>query len=111
MNIPEDLFRPADLMGKRVQTYWHVVLPLAKPALAAVAVFQFVWTWTDFLLLSISTTRICTRFRSDCTVSSTNTECVGPLMAASVLFTTPALFVFLVAQKYFIQGISLTGLK
>jgi multiple sugar transport system permease protein len=35
----------------------------------------------------------------------------GPLMAASVLFTTPALFVFLVAQKYFIQGISLTGLK
>jgi multiple sugar transport system permease protein len=114
MNIPEDLISASRLDGaNELQTYWHVVLPLAKPALAAVAVFQFVWTWTDFLLplIYLNDSNLYTLSLGLYSFFNEHGVDWGPLMAASVLFTTPALLVFLVAQKYFIQGISLTGLK
>ena len=88
------------------------MLPLAKPALAAVAVFQFVWTWTDFLLPLIYLNNSNLYTLSLGLYSFFNEHGLsGPTHGRQCSFTTPALFVFLDAEKYFIQGISLTGLK
>ena len=114
ITIPDSLLEAARLDGaSELRVYWSIVLPLARPALATVAVFQFVWAWTDFLLpliylndsskytLSIGLYN----FFSDHGVDW------GPLMAASVIFTIPVLVVFLLGQRYFVEGVATTGLK
>jgi multiple sugar transport system permease protein len=114
MKLPDDLIDAARIDGaSELRIYWSIVLPLAKPALATIAVFQFVWTWTDFLnpliylrdeeryTLSIGLYNFFTEHGVDW----------GPLMAASLLFALPAFAVFLVGQRYFVEGIATTGLK
>jgi multiple sugar transport system permease protein len=114
LGVPDDLLDAARVDGaSEWRIYWRIVLPLAKPALATVAVFQFMWTWTDFLLpllylndpakytLSIGLFNFFGEHGVDW----------GPLMAACLMFTLPAVAVFMVAQKYFIEGISAAGLK
>jgi len=92
---------------------WSIVLPLAKPALASCAIFSFVWHWNDFLhpLLYL-------RSRERHTLQlglMTFQRAAGPewqyLMAASVLVMLPLLALFFLAQRWFIQGISFSGLK
>jgi ABC-type glycerol-3-phosphate transport system permease component len=98
--------------------YWRIVLPLVKPALAAVAIFQFLAHWNDFfhpviyinsrdnwtLALALNALR---RQRDG---GSFNTD-LEILMAATVVVMLAPLVVFFIAQKYFIQGIVFTGVK
>jgi multiple sugar transport system permease protein len=114
MNIPRELEDAAFIDGaNRVQILWKVILPLAKPALAAVAIFNFQGVWNDFLpplifLHNHSKFTIALGlnfFRSSYDVHW------GYLMAASLVALLPMVIVFFVAQKQFIEGISLSGLK
>jgi multiple sugar transport system permease protein len=114
MTIPNELSDAARIDGcTEFGTYLRVVLPLAKPALATVALFTFIGTWNDFLgpLLYLSDDRSYTlslglqRF-----VSQHGAEW-GMLMAASTIMTLPIIVVFFFAQRTFIQGVTLTGIK
>ncbi len=114
MSVPNELIEAARIDGSsELRTYRSIVLPLARPALATAAVFQFVWTWTDFLnpLIYLNDTSKYTLSIGLYNFFSENGVEWGPLMAACVLFTLPALVVFLLGQRYFVEGIATSGLK
>jgi len=118
LTIPKDLEEAARIDGCGYWgTYWRIILPLLKPALAAVCIFQFMGTWNDFLgpliyLSSASRAPLSLglfRFQSSHFVSAVGEW--GLLMAASALMVLPVILLFFCAQRYFIQGITLTGMK
>ena len=113
--IPFELSESARIDGaSEWQTFRNVILPLAKPALTVVALFTFMATWNDFLgpLIYLSDQRLFTlglglqQFQSQQGGTDWNL-----LMAASAIVIAPVLALFLVAQKQFIEGIALSGLK
>jgi multiple sugar transport system permease protein len=114
MTIPQELSEAARMDGAgEFRTYWQIILPLAKPALATVMLFQFLNSWREFFGPLIYLKRKetftlslgLTQFRSEFDVEW------PMLMAASVLITGPVIVLFFFAQKQFIQGITLTGIK
>ena len=114
MTIPFELSDAARIDGaSEFYIYLRIILPLARPALAVVALFQFIGSWNDFLgpLIYLRSTEKYTlalglqQFRS-----ALLTEW-GGLMAARTLVTLPIIILFFFTQRTFIQGISLTGLK
>ncbi|MER6948216.1 carbohydrate ABC transporter permease [Nonomuraea sp. NPDC000554] len=112
--IPDSLREAARLDGaSELRIYLQIMLPLAKPALATVAVFQFVATWTDFLLPLIYLNDDSKYTLSIGLYSFFGEHGVqwGPLMAACVFFTAPAVIVFMIMQRYFVRGIAITGMK
>jgi multiple sugar transport system permease protein len=112
--IPDDLLDAARVEGaSELRVYWHIVLPLAKPALVTVAIFTFVWSWTDFLLplIYLNDPEQYTLSIGLYGFFSEHGVEWGALMAASVLMSLPLILVFLVGQRQFIRGISLTGIK
>jgi len=114
VNVPDELIEAARLDGaSEFRIYRSIVLPIARPALVTAAVFQFVWTWTDFLnpLIYLNDPSKYTLSIGLYSFFGQNDVAWGPLMAASVLFTLPALALFLVGQRYFIGGMSAGALK
>lgn len=112
--IPEELVDAARIDGcNEIAIYARIIMPLAKPALITVAIFTFLGTWNDFMgpMLYLNSPERFTisiglsAFRS---VLNTRWEL---LMAASTATTLPVLLVFFAAQRYFVQGIVLSGLK
>jgi multiple sugar transport system permease protein len=93
--------------------FWHILLPLSKPALGIAVVFTFTWNWNDFLqpliyLQSMSkfTVQLGLTFYKTPTFHD-----VAATMAMSVVALIPQLIVFFIAQRYFVRGIALTGIK
>lgn len=112
--IPRDLEDAARIDGCGfLRVYWHVVLPLVKPSLAAIAIFTFMGTWNDFLgpLVYIADQRLYSLAFGLYAFSVQVANNPALTMAASMLMTLPVIVVFFFAQKYFIQGITLTGMK
>jgi multiple sugar transport system permease protein len=112
--IPAELSDAARIDGSsEFGIYWRVILPLAGPALATVAIFTVLNTWNDFLapLIYISSQDKFTlalglaQFRG---LFSTQWQY---LMAASTVVVIPTMLVFLFAQRFFIEGVVLTGMK
>ena len=114
MGVPDELIEAARIDGaSEFRTYATIVLPIARPAIVTAAVFQFVWSWTDFLnpLIYLTDPSQYTLSIGLYSFFGQNDIAWGPLMAACVLFTLPALFVFLIGQRFFIGGISAGALK
>jgi multiple sugar transport system permease protein len=114
MNVPNELLEAARIDGAReLRIYRTVVLPLARPALATAAVFQFIWTWTDFLnpLIYLNSSSKYTLSIGLYNFFSQYGVAWGPLMAACVLFTIPAFVIFLAGQRYFTEGIATRGIR
>jgi ABC-type glycerol-3-phosphate transport system permease component len=93
--------------------YWRIVMPLTKPALMAVAIFTFNWSWNEFLgpliyLHSRDNFTISVGLRLFQTQFGTEWHL---LMAASLLAMLPVIGLFFAAQKYFIQGVVFSGVK
>ena len=114
LTIPPDLEEAARMDGANtVQTIWHVILPLVGPAMATVAIFTFQEAWRDFLPPLIylhdqtkyTVSLGLSFFRSNYDIRWSY------LMAASLVTMLPVVVVFFVAQKSFIEGITLTGIK
>ncbi len=115
MTIPQELTDAARVDGAgEFQIMTRVVVPLAKPAIAAVALFQFLYSWNDFFapLLYLGENRKLwtlaiglSEFRGQFHVEWNLT------MAASVMFILPVVVLFFLAQRVFIQGVTLTGVK
>ena len=116
LTIPEELVDAARVDGaSHPQILWNVIVKLAKPAIAAVALFQFLYCWNDFfgpLLFAGSNSKIWTLSVGLQQFTTIHRGVLWNLqMAASVLFMLPVILVFLFAQKAFIEGITLTGVK
>ncbi len=117
MTIPLELEDAARIDGAGyLRTYAQIVLPLIRPALLAVGIYTFLGTWNDFFgpLIYLSdkekyTVAVALRF-----LQATSGR-TGPqtqlLMAASVLAFIPPIVIFLIAQRQFIQGTVITGVK
>lgn len=113
--IPRDLEDAAKIDGCGFwRVYWHIMLPLIKPTLAAIAIFTFMGTWNEFMgpLIYLQDQRLYPlalglyAFQASPAGGS-----MGMMMAGSLLMTTPVILIFFFAQKYFIQGVTLTGMK
>jgi len=115
MTIPYDLDDAARIDGCSTwRIFWQIILPLSKPALATVAIFSFVGNWNDFLgpLIYLNDMKLYTLAIGLNLMRGTQYgSVIHLLMAVSVLSVLPILVVFFSAQKYFIQGITLTGIK
>lgn len=108
--LPKDLEDAAMMDGCNPwQTFWHVALPLAKPALASLAIFVFINAWNSFMwpLLAVNSPELMTLPVGIATLKSSFRDATdwSVLMAASTLSTLPVVAVFLFGQRYFIQGI------
>lgn len=114
ITVPNELLEAARIDGaSELRIYRSIVLPMARPALATAAVFQFVWTWTDFLnpLIYLNDTSKYTLSIGLYNFFSEHGVEWGPLLAACVLFTIPAFLIFLACQRYFVEGIATRGFK
>jgi ABC-type glycerol-3-phosphate transport system permease component len=112
--IPNDLEDAAKIDGCSLfGIYWRIILPLVKPALAAVCIFTFMGTWNDFMgpLIYVNDQRLYPLALGLFDFRSEHGSEFGMLMAASTLMTLPVIAIFFLAQKYFIQGVTLTGMK
>ena len=112
--IPRDLEDAARIDGaSELAVFWRVVVPLSKPALATLAIFAFMGSWKDFLWPLLVTNRVDMRtVEVGIANFSTLYETDWPhQMAAAVLVMLPIVLVFLLTQRYFVKGITLTGLK
>lgn len=115
MTIPEELSDAARVDGaSHLQIMTRIVVPLAKPAIAAVAMFNFLWAWNDFFgpllyvgndpdlwTLSIGLSQFRTLYSVQWNLT----------MAASALFLLPVIVLFFLAQRVFIEGVTVTGVK
>jgi len=112
--IPKELADAARLDGcSEFGIYWRIMMPLAKPALITVAIFTFLFAWND-LLAPITYLRSPDHFTIAAGLASfrSQTDISWDLqLAASTAVTFPVILLFFFAQRYFIQGIVMTGLK
>jgi multiple sugar transport system permease protein len=114
LTIPRDLEDAARVDGASEFTiFWRIIMPLSKPALATLAIFAFMASWKDFLWPLIVTNRIDMRtVEVGIANFSTLYQTDWPhQMAAAVAVMLPIIIVFSFAQKYFVRGITMTGLK
>ncbi len=112
--IPEELADAARIDGaNEFEIFWRIMLPLAKPALVTVGIFTFLGSWNDFFgpliyLNSPDNFTVAVGLASFRGVLATRWEL---LMAASTAMVIPVIIIFFFAQRYFIRGIVMTGLK
>lgn len=111
--IPQDFDESARMDGaNNFQIYLHIILPMSKPALAALAIFTFQGAWNDFLWPIIVTSTDASRtLASGLYITLMNeAQFKGSLMAASLISALPIALIFIFGQKYFTEGLT-GGLK
>ncbi len=114
INFPKDLEEAAALDGLgHLETFFQIVLPLAKPALAAQAIFVFMGAWNNFLspLMILSDSTMFTLPLGLNIFKGQYISYWNYIMAASMMFTLPALAIYAFFNRYFIQGVTFTGGK
>ena len=116
LTIPRELEDASRIDGcNPFQTFWRIILPLAKPALATVAIFQFMDSWNDFLGPLIYLSDENHRTLALALAYFQGSARVGPqmhlMMAVAFVVLIPPLLLFFFAQRLFIQGIVFTGVK
>lgn len=116
MTLPKELDEAGEIDGANpMQLFWYVVLPLSRPAVATITVFLFVGQWNNLVkpLLYLQRAEL---FTMPIYVAQKHNLQASPIpwqdiMAASVLFVIPVMVVFILTQRYFIEGITMTGSK
>ena len=114
LGIPNELLEAARIDGlSEYGIYFRIVLPLAKPAMATLAIFTFVNVWNDFMgpmiyFNSESNKTIPLGIRMFVGQYSTDYQLI---MAASVVSLIPVIIMYAFCQRYFVQGIASSGLK
>lgn len=110
--IPRELDEAAAIDGcSPLGIYFRIVLPLAQPALATVAIFTFIGTWNDFVgpLIYLDSNDHLTMPVGIALFQTSYFNDYGITLAASVLCTLPVLVLFLIFQKALVRGIAMTG--
>ena len=114
-SLSDELFDAARMDGcSELRQWWRIALPLCGPALATVAIFTFLWTWDDLLgpVIYLNSQE---KFTLPVALSSMRSlRRLTPwnmLMVGSILAVIPGICIFFFAQKYFVEGIVITGIK
>lgn len=113
MGLPKELEEAAMIDGAgRWGILFRILMPLARPAMATLATFAFLYAWNSFLwpliIISDPSKKVVTQGLMD--LQALYAVRVDLIMAGSVLAVLPTLIIFLLAQRYFIEGIASTGL-
>jgi multiple sugar transport system permease protein len=114
MGLPDSLREAAKIDGaSEFRIYWQIMLPLAKPAVLAVGLFQFMASWTDFIgpLLYLTDSVQYTLSLGLQQFQSQKGSEWGLMMAVSTMMTIPVVILFFFLQKTFIKGITFSGIK
>lgn len=115
LGIPDELIDAARVDGaSEARIFVQVVMPLAKPALATLAILTFLGSWNNFLWpLVVATTEDKYTLPVALALYSTgqNQTDYGLLLAGAVVVVVPVLVVYLALQRYFVQGVAMTGIK
>jgi multiple sugar transport system permease protein len=112
--IPNDYIESAQIDGaNHLRIFWSIILPLIEPPLITLGLFSFIGSWNSFLspLIYLNTAA---KFTVQLVINTLRTMYYtewGLLMAAATIAILPILALYMVAQRYFIQGITLSGLK
>lgn len=113
--IPRDMEEAAQIDGcNALQLLWHIIVPLLKPAIIAVVVFQFIWTMNDFMgpLIYLSTVEnYPVSLALKMSIGATEEVEWANVIAISVVSLIPSVAVFFMAQRYFIEGAASSGIK
>jgi multiple sugar transport system permease protein len=112
--IPNELEDAAKIDGASTfGIYWRIMLPQTKPVLAAIGVFTFLESWNDLFgpLIFLSSEDLQTLPVALAQFQGEYFSQISLLMAGATVSVVPVIVVFLMAQRYFIQGITMTGLK
>lgn len=114
LGIPNELSEAAKIDGcGHFRIYAQIILPNVKPAIATLSIFTFLWSWNNFLkpLIFInSPEKMTITLGLKTFVSEYNVE-FGKIMAGTTLAVLPVIIVFFIAQRYFIEGLALSGIK
>lgn len=114
IGLPKELDESARIDGcSEFRLYWQIIMPLAKPAIASLALFHFMYNWNDLLWPLIITNSDALRTLPAGLALFMGQHVVeyGILTAGAAIALAPLVIAFLMAQKYFIQGIAFTGIK
>ncbi|MFB9274133.1 carbohydrate ABC transporter permease [Cohnella cellulosilytica] len=114
LTIPRDFDEAAVVDGAGYfQIYWKIIFPLSRSALIVVALFSFLGSWNDFMgpLIYLKSDKLFTLALGLQMFQGSYTAQWDLLMAASAAVVLPCVIVFLIGQRYFLEGITLTGLK
>jgi len=112
--IPDELLEAARVDGaSEFKIFRSIIIPCSKPLIAVLVIFTFMWRWNDFLwpLIVLSDPKYYTVQLGLSMMQGLNYVNWNDLMAASVVVTMPVIVVFIIFQKYFVQGVTTTGLK
>ena len=114
LTLPRELDEAARVDGaSHFAIYWRIVLPLSKPALIVVGVFTFVWCWKDLMgpLIYLDSADKRTIALGLEYLRNPHRNNAHLIMAAATVALLPLALIFILAQKYILKGIALTGLK
>lgn len=114
MQLPDDLCESARIDGcSELGIFTRIILPLAKPAIVTLAVFTFLWSWNDFLqpLIYLSKENLYTLQLGIRYFQQENGANYPLIMAATTMSLIPIVLMYIFAQRYFIEGIAVTGIK
>ena len=115
MSLPKELQEAAQIDGANsFQTFLYIMLPSVNPVAMCVAVMSLVWNWNDFytpLIYLNSTKKFTVSIGIQFLNSSMGNTKIGQMMAVAMVMTVPVLIIFFACQKYFVQGIKMSGIK
>ncbi len=115
LSLPKELSEAEMIDGANsFQTFTHVMLPSVKPVSMCVGVMSLVWNWNDFYnpLIYINTTsKFTVSIGLQFLNSSMGTTKIGQMMAVALIMTIPVMVIFFICQKYFVEGIKMSGIK
>jgi multiple sugar transport system permease protein len=115
LTIPQELTDAARVDGaNELQIYWRIILPLAKPALASLAILAFVWSWNDYetpLVMLTTEKNFTIPLGLTAYIDESGGFSAALIMAGAVSSVIPIFIVFLVLQRQFIQALARSGLK
>ncbi|WP_262173963.1 carbohydrate ABC transporter permease [Saccharococcus sp. Marseille-Q5394] len=113
-SIPDELLEAARMDGaSEWRTFWTVVLPLARPGLAALGIFTFMNVWNSFLwpIIVLNTAELYTLPVGLKTLQDANLASFKLLMSGAAVAAIPMIIVFILFQRYFVKGLTLGGVK
>jgi ABC-type glycerol-3-phosphate transport system permease component len=112
--IPKDLEEAAKIDGcNHFHIYWHIIMPLVRPTLAAISIFTFMFVWNDFIgpLIYVNDQRLYPLALGLFSFMAGRENQFTLIMAGSMIMTLPVIITFFLAQRYFIQGVAMSGMK
>ena len=112
--IPNEIEEAAIIDGcSEWKVFLRIILPLCKPALSSLAIFIFMWKWNDFVwpLIAVTDAKMRTVTVGVTIFEGRYLSNWGIVMASCVLALIPMVTVYILLQKYFVQGVAMTGIK